>query len=325
MKQTLNLICIFVSTIIGASFITGSEIFTYFAKYGTKYAYILCFANFIICFIFSFFTLLKFKKANKETFISMFKSQNASKITTFIKKSLSHISFLTFFCFSCLMLSGIRSLFGNIFCFIFLILCICLIKFFPLKSLLVVNKFFLPFCILYIIILVFIAPRTQNTINVCTIDMAAFINLFPYMLLNVFLALPSSVQLAKSMSTKHLFFSCLLASLILSILICFEIYLLTHIPQASSDMPFIHISSSNIFHYFSLSITFFAMFTSFLASLYGINEKLPQKNKLPSLITICLLIFAFSFIDFTSIMQFSYALIGTLSCIVIFYILLRKL
>ena len=151
MSKVLSFVCVYVCTIVGASFITGNEIFVYFARFGSD-AYLLLALCFIVFLISTLTICLKFKKSEKNNIVEIFerKSANEAYKKKFFEILFKSLMFFTYFAFGTVMLAGIKELFGVMVC-----VCIVLVSFlllqFDLSGLVKINVALFPVVCVYLV------------------------------------------------------------------------------------------------------------------------------------------------------------------------------
>ena len=158
-----------------------------------------------------------------------------------------------------------------------------------------------------------------------SVDANAIANIFPYVLLNILLVCGSLFKLSKTMTKKQIIVSCLLSSLIFSIFILVEILILQQSPLNNLSMPLVELAGKfSWLLYFTLFVTFVAMLSSLLASCNTIFEKTQNsKNKRFWQVVILIAMLCCSFLGFSTLVEYSYLILGYLSCLLILVLIFK--
>ena len=313
MKSVINFVCVYVCTIIGASFITGNEIYMFFALYG-GWAYFLMGICFVLFVCTSITIFCKCKKANITNILDAFSSGVVAKV-------MQAFTYITYFMFASVMLAGLRELFGILFTLICAIICVYLIKK-GISSIVKINAILFPFVIIYLIVLSVMPNNGQTCLNVQSLSFSAVFNIFTYVSLNVILILGSMLKLTSKMSKRQIIASTVLSGFVFALLIVFQIIILQGSEIQDFNMPLLYIASKNNFVYaFALMVAFCAMISSYLSSIYSMYVKI-NKSKCSNFyltILICSIV-CFSFLGFARIVQFSYIFLGCVSFVLMAYL-----
>lgn len=310
--------CIYVCTIIGASFITGNEVFTFFARYG-NIAYWFVALSFVLFVLFSLIIFAKCRKANIYNLLDIFNFKNKPKNKIIIIMKI--FTYATYFMFSVVMLAGLRELFGIVFTFVSVFICFILIKK-DIGAIVKLNTLLFPLVIVYLISLAFLSRSGQDVSSGVTINAFSIYNIFTYVSLNVILVFGSMLKITKDMSDKQVYISVLLSGLVFSLLIVSQILILSHAHITNFSMPLLDIASENkLVYIFTLVVTFLAMISSYLSSTYSLYAKIKVKQDGDFyLVLIVIAMLIASFLGFAKIVQLSYILLGFMSLILVFYI-----
>lgn len=329
MKKIFELVCFYICTIIGASFITGNEVFVYFARYGDK-AYALLAFCFVVFVSLSLIIFLKMNKANCENisdaFIckpSKFHLINAGSLFTFL-------CFSTYFAFASLMLAGLKELFGLPFCVITICVSFFLLQY-DLKGLVKINLILFPLVVVYLIaLLILILPSGTFPLSESAQEVAGvfeFLNVIPYVTLNVLLLCGSVLKLTNRINPKQIMIGTISAIILLTLFIGIQIFILQKHPILDFEMPLLEISRQSVVLFaFTLAVTFLAMISSFLSSTYAIYAKFrDKKNKYFRLVVLFSSMLICSFFGFNKIIIYSYAILGILSLVLILVLIFKKI
>lgn len=324
MKNVISFVCVYICTIIGASFITGNEIYHYFAKFGNHALYLLLLCA-IVFLSTSIILFIKFKKANISNMLDVCNNKKGKK--SFFNIVFTLLSYLTYFTFASLMISGLNELFGTIFCLITLAFSFVLLQF-DLSGIVKVNVILFPLVILYLLGLLYVSIYHPNaTQNIVEISTTNYLNIFPYVTLNVVLLCGSVLQLSNKMTTKQIILSCLLSCAILVLFIFVQIYILQHENITNIDMPLVDIAKNiPALYILTLVVTFLAMLSSFLSSAYALYSKIKKSTNSYFYLTILFaLMFVCSLLGFSKIVEYSYIILGLMSCFIVLVIIVKKM
>ena len=321
MKE-LKISLIIIASVIGAGFASGKEIFEYFAKYGVcSLLYLL--PLFSCVFIFTK-TLLNFGSRNVCVEISECNKFLCKDINIFKKKinPLNVIMFCTFLILSSAMFSGLYALlktyipFGNSFIiFIIVFIFSWLIIKLPFKALSNISYMLMPAIIALIIICAISSFKATNyTANFGEINIISLALKTPlYASGNLFLTSFMVINFGKKLTTKQQNKVSLFVAIILCSLLCLGILCFVFNPKiAFSDMPFAEISFqiSPIFSIVFGVIIFLAITTTYATTTSSLKQYFNGKKKYNNHFFMLMIIALVSLIDFGTIIEFLYPVIG---------------
>ena len=322
MKKVFSFVCVYVCTIIGASFITGNEIYTFFARYGAG-GYILCMLCVVLFITLCLAIMLKCKRANV---VNLIEACAINKSGGIIARVMQVFTYCTYFMFSALMLAGLREIFGIYFTLACTLVCYFLIRK-DMRSIIKVNVILLPFVLVYLFILfVLCFWQTSGTIQ-HSISVHSVFNIFTYVSLNVILLFGSMLKITVDMTKRQIVWSVILSSLVFAFFIVVQIFILTNIRITNFDMPLIELAGKNKWVlYYTLVVTCLAMISSFLSSTHSLYDKIKVSKQCDFYLIIllwCMLIT--SNLGFSSIVQLSYIVLGVISLLLVVYLCLKKI
>lgn len=330
MGKVFSFVCVYVCTIVGASFITGNEIFVYFAKFGSS-AYLLLLLSFLIFLVSTLVICLKFKNSNKNNIIEVFEKENVrnEKHNSFFVLLFKVLTTFTYFAFGTVMLAGINELFGIWLSIGIVILSFFLLQF-DLSGIVKINAFLFPIVVVHLVGLCFLSNSgIGGAIGTQTFESANFwdyFNIFPYVTLNVVLICGSLLFLSKKMTKRQIIWSVILSAIIFAVFILVQILILQSSNITNYEMPLIEIAGKNaLFYYFTLFVTFLAMLSSFISSAFSLYVKTKNsKSKYFNLILILMLMLLFSFLGFSKLIILFYLILGIISTILVFVLIIKR-
>ncbi len=301
----LKVTFVIIGTVIGAGFISGREILTFFQNQS------IILASIIICILFSiaFYMLLSVKSLPDRKIIKVFEPLVLFTNLIILSGMISAIDELTF------------SIFPNLKKFpFFSIITLILSNFIISKGvdgLKKVNMFLVPIIILFLLTVLF----TKKTFNIeNTINLNAF-SLFCYVGVNTFTSSVVFIDLGKKLSKKERIFSAVLSSFILSLLILLIYSSLSKSGDkiTNSAIPMLEYLECNksLYSIYSI-ISYFGIVTTLISAHYPLFNfaKTFQNNKTAKLI-LMVIAFAVSRFGFYNIVNYLYPITG---CIGIVYL-----
>lgn len=321
-----------IGAVIGAGFASGKEIFEYFAKYGISSVLFVI----PLFFILFFFIKMYLKLGSKINNFNLCHCNDylCKKVNMFgIKFNyLNCFMFFTFLILSSAMFSGLISLFKTyiptiseyfVFVLVFVV-SLSMIKV-SFKFLTNLSYIVVPLIIICIVInSVFSLSTTSIMINfgITTILPLPFLTIL-YASQNVFLASFVIIKSGNSLNNKQQNIISLLVAGILCLLIIFGILCFMANPKiANSDMPFAELAIA-ISPYFSLLfgiIIFFSIITTYSTTITSLKEYFNGKKKYNKPFFMICLIALLSLLNFGTIVEFLYPIIGLFGVVYCFKI-----
>lgn len=296
--QVLKVCFAIIGTVIGAGFISGMEILTFFNDSNIIISVIILFFLFSFCFTF----FLSIKKLPNNVIVSIFEplilfgnviimSGMASAINEVMSQTFSVSQKLQIFSILSLVLSLFMMLKG-------------------INGLMSFNLIFVPLMICLTVVMI------VDTSNV-SLSYSGKIN-FPMILLyqgvNTFLSVPVFVSLGQKISFKQ----SLIASVVASIVLCFLVFLIyvclhdgiTNLSK--SPIPtYFHVSKKPKYLKLFSIVFLIGSFTTMLSSNFPLSEfsNTFRKKKLANVISVCI-VFLISLLGFYRIVNYIYPIIG---------------
>ena len=322
MKQVKTVFLI-VGTIIGAGFLSGKEIVTFFAKYGC-YSYIFIPLMFVMFYLLFYKLLYIGSKHNIDNINTLnyliFKKQN---------KLINLFSFISFIILSSTMISAIPTalnfkLFSIelIVTLLFITIIMCIVLYYDISSIMDICTFAIPIILTILTIVCFC-----NVSNIIIIEVSNIV-LLPYSIIsdvcrNVFLSYfiisKSSYGLTKKQCKQISFFSSLILCGFTSLIIT---TLLSNPYVFNSSMPLLSLSANNqILYIFFFVCLLFAVLTTLISTLFTLksffNFKIKALNNIVP-VFICIIL---SVIKFDYFIAYLYPIIGMFGFYLIFYLI----
>lgn len=293
-----------IGTVIGAGFISGREIITFF--YGQNVV-LSIFVIFILFFI-GFYILLSIKNLPDKTIIKIFEpiilfsnliimSGMLSSIDEIFFEMLSLSKKLPFFSILALILSNIIISKG-------------------IDGLKIANSILVPIIVIFTTVILFY----KNTFEFQIISNFSILKLLCYMGVNTFTSSTVFIDLGKNLSKKQVIISSVTSSLILCFLIIIIFLSLNYNSTViRSAIPMMEYLKSNNFLLKSFSILMcFGVITTLFSSHYPLFKfcQTFQKRKIANVI-LSIFSFAISLLGFYNIVNFIYPLLGFIGFIYI--------
>lgn len=315
----LKVAFLIIGAIIGAGFASGKEIFVYFAKFG-GISIIFLIPLFVLLYIFTK-TFLQVGKKNKEISITSLNKSLCSNVHIFNKPTsiFNIFMLLTFLILSSAMFSGLISLFNTYFSntplvFLYIIVTVFTIVLlnFSFKTLTTISAIVVPLIVGGIIMLSLFSNIHFSSFT--------FISQSPHMLpiltifyasQNMFLASFAIIDAGKkqpNITKVSLLVSSIICILIFVGILCF----LNNPDLGKFPMPFAEISKSinPLFSIIFGVIIFFSIITTYIASISSLKEFFKGDKKYNKQSVMLLLIVLLSLLNFGTIIEFLYPIIG---------------
>lgn len=321
---TIKIIFLIISSIIGAGFVSGKEIFVYFSSFGI-YGLVMIIPLFFI-FYFYIKTLLNFGIKNNTLYFS--------KII--LKKSYLYniFCFLTFTIISSTMFAGINSVFNYdvfsikyiILYFIVFILCICVI-YFGIEKFSKLNAIITPIVILTFIFAIFLIDFDSLSIQSNSSILFSFSSVIIYACSNIFLSHYIIIESSKNLSQKQINLISFGCSFGICILITFCIVIeLCHPEICQFDMPLLYASKSFSFKFYVLYcfVIVYSILSTLFSSLFSLKHFFKLKNKWANIVAPVFISFCFSFFGFSNLIKFLYPIIGIIGLIIFIKLIEHK-
>ncbi|MBQ2717822.1 MAG: hypothetical protein IJF75_04420 [Clostridia bacterium] len=299
----INVVFVIIGTVIGAGFISGREVLSFFNNQSIVFATILIF----VLFSSAFYLLLSIKNLPDRKIIKVFEPLVLFSNLIILSGMISAIDELTFSLFPILKKFPFFS-----------IITLILSNFIVSKGvdgLKRVNMFLVPIIILFILTALF----TKKTFN---IENRIKLNLFSlccYVGVNTFTSSVVFIDLGKKLSKKESFFSALLSSFILSLLILLIYSSLSKSGDkiTNSAIPMLEYLEYNKVLYSVYSIiAYFGIVTTLISAHYPLFNfaKNFQKQKIAKAFVL-LIAFAISRFGFYNIVNYLYPITGVIGII----------
>lgn len=285
--KSLQIILILLCSIIGVGFISGAEIFEYFAKFKC-YSYVGIACVFVILFVLSLKTALQQNEPKNRKIVAK-NPKNDIKIINLDKISIKNFLNVISLCIVCgAMCSGLKILakqfFGS-FYFITFFICILICFFILLFGVSGISKFdFLVLIFLFVIVLDFIfsgkmlsnfhlADNPCNS-NLKLVLSSGFLGAL-YVFMNISQLVPIVSSFGVRFSKKQaVAFSLIFSLAVTSILFVFVEFAKLNPEIENFSMPFLSyysVRGGAIYYIFALGL-FFALLSSLLSALFGIKK-----------------------------------------------------
>lgn len=324
LKNWVKIISVLIGTMIGAGFASGKEIYIFFAKYGT-YGIIGAIVSTILTVLILYCTLLIVKEHNiKDNNEFVRKITKRDKTYMIIKNIINIFLLISFWIMSAGFCTFFKQELGVpiIVTAVLLAICIYILLMKNIEGIIKVNTFIVPIMIIIILGISIKHNLNTNIIGEVSINnsniLRAILSAIIYTSYNSITLIPIIISLNGCIQNKKdLKIVAIISSLIICILIIsiFKILYATPINITNIEIPMLTIlntytQSEKILY--SIAIVA-AIFTSAIASGYGIleNVKNKEKYKLANFV-ICAMIIPISYIGFGKLVELLYPVFGVI-------------
>lgn len=315
-------IFLIVGTIIGAGFISGKEIITFFAKYGW-YSYIFIPPMFIM-FYFLFYKLLLIGSTNKINDI------NSLNYLIFNKKNktIKAFSFVSFVILSSTMISAIPTalnfnLFSieSIVTLAFITIIMCIVLRYDISSVTDICTFAVPIILIVLAIVCFCNVSTIHNPIVSNIVLLPY-SIVSYVCRNIFLSYfvisKSSYNFTEKQCRQASFWSAFILCGFTTLIIT---TLLSNTNIFNSSMPLLSLSANTTLLYIAFFVCLlFAILTTLISTLLTLKSFFNFKTKALNILVPILICITLSVIKFDYFISFLYPVIGMFGFYLIFYL-----
>ena len=331
MYDILKIICVVIGTIIGAGFISGQEIYTFFLKYG--------YIGFICIFIMGIllgvviyktcFIIMNEKINNYESFLNSIFKNKFSKIKKFLHSLVNIFLLISFFIMCAAFCAYFKQEYNiSIYLTGIIISIICYIIFIKnINAIIKINSILMPIIIILIFFLITKLDINQVNINSSNNILIAILNCILYVSYNIIILIPILLKLKGYMKSKKNIF---LSSLICSIIVVFmALIIMCTISQINRinfiEIPLLYITDTYglSYKYIYSLVLIIAIVTSAISAGYGFLENTikNKRNYKKLAFLICIISIFVSNLGFSNLVNVLYPLFGVLGFLQIFFIL----
>ncbi len=322
MKQ-IKIVLLIIGTIIGAGFVSGKEISSFFSIFG-YYSFI-----FIIPICFLLYYLI-----NKLLLIgSVNKLNNVDELNLIIFKKNNKIikifTFISFIILSSTMISAILTAFNikmysfmHILTIIFIIIISCIAIYKDISFIKNLCTIIVPIILILMIVVCFVNIKQPSNMLLSNIILLPY-NVLTYVCRNVFLSYFVIAKSSYGLKSKK----CKQISLITSIILCFIMAFVIYIELGNTDyltssMPLLYLSQKyNVLYILYLIVLQFAIFTTLISTLLTLKSFFNFKHKIFNVIVPTIICAILSFISFDYFVIYLYPIIGIFGFYLIFYLM----
>ena len=316
--KVLYLIVLISGCVMGAGFVSGSELWLFFGRYGWFALPLLLL--FVCVFGSGVYKVMTLK--NKYQISSI---ENLSiLLMPKIGKYIDYVLKFSYLVFASAMLAGIRTVAGEWVCIGVLIVSF-IIVFLNKKTLMRLNLFLVPIVIGFVVsLLVF----NQNSIEVTNLIKPtssvfyAIIGVIFYATVNLLLCFGALLRSYNSLTKKATFLVALVSSTILCVLAGVVLVLICSTDFNLLDLPLSGVANNSgvAFSILGDIVIVASIFTTFIACVFGVHT---DKTSITRLVLLFCLIYALSLVGFYHILEIGYFAIGIFS-LIYFVALMRK-
>ena len=316
MLKVLYLIVLISGAVMGAGFVSGSELWLFFGRYSTFAIPLL----FIFALIFYTGILKVMNLKNKYNINTL--DDLCMLVMPVAHKYISIIIKLSYFIFASAMLSGIRLIGGE-----YMVLCVILITFFIVilnkQTLLKLNLFLVPVVVIFLTCLFFNCEQSIGLSGNADFNLLfGGIGVLCYAGVNLLLVYGAIVRSYNTLSKKATIIVAFVSTCILILLAIIVLLIIGSNDYALFAMPIGAVAFDNgaVFSIVGECIIVSSIFTTFLSCVFGVNSG--KRSALETIISLTI-IYLFSFVGFIHILELAYLTVGIFS--IVFYLaVIRK-
>ncbi len=327
MSNAIKITSVIIGTIIGAGFISGQEIYSFFNKYG-NYGQIGILIAIVLISVTTYKTLIiAYEKdiMNYEEFLDI-TIRNKNRFVIYTIKNIINIFLIISFFIMCNAFStyctenyNLPKIIGGV--IISIVSYLILRK--DIKTIIRTNELLMPFIILFIIIIGIITMNWEE-INIQENDMFKSITRgILYANYNCIILIPMLINLKKEILHKEQIKTIGIISFIILYLVTEIIYVSQRkIESNEFEMPMLEFCR-RVSIYFVLiynAVTGIAIVTSAIAAAYSLTANI-RTNKKIIIIILCLMAIPICMISFSKLVNLAYPIFGILGTIQIYFIL----
>lgn len=335
----LNVFLLSVGSIIGVGFLSGSEIWSFFTRFGETFFYVLPFM-FVLLF-FGCYKILK-KSEIEDKYAKMYNfHKNNGKNANLMKLKLTTIFFnIEMLLCSAAMFSGLKNIIfellknNQIFIFVIMVVFVLLVLLKGFGSISKINiLIMISFFIIIIILLGDVDVFNKNTFKSLSLikgfNITNFFGCFFLSVLYVFMNLSHIVPIFQKQDICFSRKGKIVFSVLFSFLLCLLIFFLVlflgvHSYLSASEMPILNYfkSQSNKMIIFYVIVLVGCLLSSLLVCLMGLKRMVETriKTKFKATYTVVLLSLILGFLPFNFFINFVYPFIGILNLITLIFL-----
>ena len=315
--KVLYLVVLVSGCVMGAGFVSGSELWMFFGKYGLYALPLILF--FVIIFtsgIYKVMTLKQKYSINNLTELSMIISPRFGKYVDYVLK-------VSYIIFASAMLAGIRVVGGEITVWVTLLISV-LVVILNKKTLMKLNLFLVPIVIVFILTLLTLNQENIDLQNLITSDEPVLIGVIAiifYASVNLLLSVGALLRSYTTLSKKATFWVALISGVLLASLAIVVIILISSATFNTLELPIVGVAlaSGSVVSVIGELLVVASILTTFIACVFGVSN---DKNNKLELFLVLSVIYVLSTFGFYHVLQFGYFIIGIFSFI--YYIALMR-
>ena len=331
MYDILKIICVVIGTIIGAGFISGQEIYTFFLKYG-YIGFICIFLMGILLGVVIYktcFIIMNEKINNYESFLNSIFKNKFSKIKKFLHSLVNIFLLISFFIMCAAFCAYFKQEYNiSIYLTGIIISIICYIIFIKnINAIIKINSILMPIIIILIFFLITKLNINQININCSNSAFKTVLNCILYVSYNTIILIPILLKLKSYMKNKkNIFLSSFICSIVVVIMALIIMFTINKIDGINNiEIPLLYVTNTygESYKYIYSFVLIIAIVTSAISAGYGFLENITKskKNYKKLALLICIISILVSNFGFSNLVNVLYPLFGVLGLIQIFFIL----
>lgn len=331
MYDILKIIFVIIGSIIGAGFISGQEIYTFFLKYGQIGFVCIFFMGILLgLVIYKICLIVMNNKINcYENFLNNIFKSRYKKLKKFLH-SLVNIFLLISFFIMCAAFCAFFKQEYNISIYLsgIIVSIICYIVFIKnINAIIKINSILMPIIIILIFFLITKLDIEQVNIKNDNNILIAIFNCILYVSYNTIILIPILLKLKNYMkNTKTIFLSSFICSIIIVFMALIIMGIISQINEINFiEIPLLYVTDTygECYKYIYSFVLIIAIVTSAISAGYGFleNETKSKKNYKRLAFFICIISILVSNLGFSNLVNILYPLFGILGLIQIFFIL----
>ena len=331
MTNILKIVFVIIGSIIGAGFISGQEIYTFFLKFGNIGIACIILMGIILGIVIykTCFIIMKNKNKNYGEFLDSILQSKYPRIRIFINSLINVFLLISFFIMCAAFCAYFKQEYNiSVYLSGLIISIICYMIFVKnIKAIIKVNQILMPIIIILIFFLVIKINIQQVSIKNAENSILAILNCMIYVSYNTIILIPILIKLKSYMKDiKSILVSSIVCSIIIISMALIILCIISQIKEIKLiEIPLLYVTNSygEVYKYIYSFVLIVAIITSAISAGYGFLENI-TKDKQRYLIFaffICVFSIFISNFGFSNLVNILYPLFGILGLIQIFFIL----
>lgn len=331
MANVLKIVFVIIGSIIGAGFISGQEIYTFFLKFGKIGIACIIFMGIILGIVIykTCFIIMKSKSNNYREFLDSILQNKYPKIRIFINALINVFLLISFFIMCAAFCAYFKQEYNiSVYLSGLIVSIICYIIFTKnIKAIIKVNELLMPIIIILVFFLIIKIDIQQVNIRNTENSLLSILNCIIYVSYNTIILIPILIKLKKYMKNiKSILASAIVCSIVIMIMALIILCIISQIKEIELiEIPLLYVTNGygEMYKYIYSFVLIIAIVTSAISAGYGFLENVTKSKEkyLISAFLICVFSIFISNFGFSNLVNILYPLFGILGLIQIFFIL----